>query len=100
MTRKPCPWYVSATAVRKYMQIAGARDFDDASDELIDLCAEVASRYAEQPDRKPRVTPSGLLVYRGPKPLRLQIIVSVTPRPEGPKPQVVDVRPSHDARRS
>jgi len=73
-----CPWYVTAAAVRQYQNLRSnaSRNFDDASDELIELCAGVWERYQQTPDLAP---------------LRIEIAVSMERRPEGPKGQVVDV---------
>lgn len=87
-----CPWYVSAKAVRDYMALTGMRDFDDASDRLIELCAEVAHRYVTDPSRQPARKDNGCLVYRGPRPGQFRFVVSTAPRPEGPKPQLVAVQ--------
>jgi hypothetical protein len=93
MTCAPCPWYVSAHAVRRYQQLvpAAPRDFDDASDELIGHCAAIWQRYEINRDLKPGITRTGAYTYRGGLPLRLQIVVLMGRRPEGPKGQVVDV---------
>jgi hypothetical protein len=70
--------------------------FDDASDELIEVCAEIWRRYLADPARKPGITRTGAYRYRGPAPDRLQFIVSMQARAEGPKPQLVDVVRSHE----
>lgn len=98
MTAGICPWYVTASAVRKYQQIARTAppDFDDASDELIGRAAECWARYQANPDLAPAVSRTGAYVYReagsdrGDR-RRLRFIVAMGRRPEGPKPQVVDV---------
>lgn len=104
-----CPWYVSAAAVRRYMEIRRTplhrRDrapvlgvvlaFDDASDELLGYAAATWARYEASADLKPKITRTGAYVYRGPGPLRLGLVVEMERRPEGPKPQVVDVVPTH-----
>ncbi len=87
-----CPWYVTAHAVRRFA--ARARwggGFDDASDLLIELCAEVWQRYQRNLTLRPDPTHTGAYQYRGPGPHRLTIIVAPEARPEGPKWQVVDV---------
>lgn len=88
-----CPWYISAAAVRRYQALVprAARGFDDASDELIGLCAAIWERYERNPDLAPGITRTGAYTYRGGQPLRLQIVVSMERRSEGDKPQVVDV---------
>lgn len=88
-----CPWYVSAHAVRRYQALGGAagKSFDDASDELIERCAEVWQRYQANPDLAPRIGRTGAYIYRGPGNGRVEVLVSMERRPEGDKPQVVDV---------
>lgn len=104
-----CPWYITVAAVKRYMTIRarplrrkGRPDvpgviltFDDASDALIQYAAETWQRYLDTPEMEPRITHNGAYQYRGPGPLRLSLIVSMTRRSEGPKPQVVDVLPTH-----
>jgi len=94
----PCPWYVSAAAVRKYQQLvpAAPRDFDDASDELIERAADCWRRYETNPELEPTITRTGAYVYReagsdrgGRR--RLRFVVAMGARTEGAKPQVVDV---------
>lgn len=87
----PCPWYVSAAAVRRYQALGGPAEFDDASDALIEMAAETWRRYQADPSRAPKVSRTGVYVYRGPGPLRLQLVVSMATRVEGGKPQLVDV---------
>lgn len=96
-----CPWYVSAAAVRAWQALRrdAPRDFDDASDALIELCAETyRERYSPESGRAPGVTRTGAYVYRTtPRHGRLQLIVS--PRSEGEKMALVDVLPESTARR-
>lgn len=90
-----CPWYVSAHAVRRYMDAmlsAGRRlSFDRASDELIDYCARTWHQRYASGERQPGTTKTGARVYRGGRPLRAQMIVSIAERSEGALAQVVDV---------
>lgn len=88
-----CPWYVSAAAVRRYMALGGApgKSFDDASDELIERCAEVWARYQANADLAPKISRTGAYIYRGPGNRRIEVLVSMERRAEGSKPQVVDV---------
>lgn len=104
-----CPWYVSAAAVRRYIEIRAqplyrsgrapvpgvVLSFDVASDELIEYAAVTWQRYQANPDREPSITRTGAYQYRGPGPLRLGLVVSMASRPEGSKPQLVDVIPTH-----
>jgi hypothetical protein len=88
-----CPWYVTAAAVRKYVAVTrSSLSFDDASDELIEYAAATWQRY-QGTDREPKIGRTGAYMYRGPGPLRLTLLVSMERRPEGPKPQLVDVGP-------
>lgn len=100
MPPTPSPWYISGHAVRQYQALAGIPDFDDASDALIEYAAETWRRYLADPARKPGITRTGAYRYRGPGPLRLQLVVSMEGRAEGDKPQLVDVVPSSEAGRS
>jgi len=108
-----CPWYVTAHAVRRFMAIRTQSlhrkgrppvpgvtlSFDDASDELIEYAAATWQRYqVADPPIEPRITRTGAYQYRGPGPLRLTLIVSMERRPEGSKPQLVDVLPTHAGR--
>ena len=91
-----CPWYVSAHAVRRYVVLTGSRlAFDDASDELIERAAACWRRYTGNPALAPAVSKTGAYVYReaGHDRVRrrLRFVVEMDRRPEGPKPQVVDV---------
>lgn len=104
-----CPWYVSAAAVRRYMEIRRqplrrkdrppvpgvSLTFDDASDELIEYADATWQRYLQNPDLEPKINHTGAYQYRGPGPLRLTLIVSMERRPEGPKGQVVDLLGTH-----
>ena len=94
-----CPWYVSAHAVRRWMMITGRNaeeHFDDASDELIELAAATWARY-EEGGRAPKVSRTGAYVYRSAyvtvrgRRDRVDMVVSMERRPEGPKPQLVDL---------
>lgn len=92
------PWYISARAVREYLAIVGHTESEDAffsaEQDLIDITSRVVERGAE-----PRELPSGLLQYRGGRPLRLRLVVSVEQRPEGPARQLVSVFPDCEVRR-
>jgi len=94
------PWYISARAVRDYLAICrlpvvdDGPEFDRAALELQTMAEEtVASR------RQPAVLDSAALRYRGPKPLRLGLVVVPAPREEGDLPQLVRVLPGHAGRR-
>ena len=86
------PWFLTPTAVREFMAITRWRgSFGDAQREL--------ARQAEATlasGRVPRETDSGALRYRGPSPLRLQLLVMPS-HVEGRLPQLVKVLRSHGA---
>lgn len=90
------PWYVSARAVRDYLELRGrplvedGPEWDWAEDELMRIAAETVAS-----GRQPREMDSGALRYRGPKPLRLGLVVMPAPREEGDLPQLVRVLPGH-----
>jgi len=100
----PCPWYVSAHAVDRYAALLGrpvargSAAWDAASDELIEQCALVWARYLKDPTLAPSVTKTGAYQYRGPRPLRISIVVSMARREEGATGQVVDVTSLETAR--
>lgn len=89
------PWYVTAAACRDYQRLAGLDDteagFAVAEDALISMAVETVGS-----GRSPSVMRSGALRYRGPRPLRLTLIVTPDPRPEGELPQLVRVLGPHN----
>ncbi len=93
-----CPWYVSAAAVDRYISLTrgaetrGTPAWDNASDDLIEYCTRAWANYQAHPERSPRIDRHGAYVYRGPRPGQFRLVVSMEQRPEGPKPQLVDVR--------
>lgn len=94
----PCPWYISAAAVRKYLAIVGRRvvddgpEFDRAERELMDEA--IATLASERVPKQMRA--QHLLQYRGGPPRRMRFIVSTARRKEGPLPALVDVLPAFD----
>lgn len=96
MTHYGGPWYISAAAVRDYLAITRQPAVEDgpawerARGELIRI-AEDTIASSRQPARER----SGALRYRGPKPLRLGLIVMPS-YVEGRSPQLVRVLPSHN----
>lgn len=89
-------WYISAAAVKQYMAIQGYEGspdgpvFDRAAIELEHLCdeARLAKDAGEHsPNQQWRVKAT----VRG-KRTRLELIVSLEQRPEGPLPQLIAVR--------
>ena len=96
-----CPWYISSTAVREYMQIGNLSgppeesnpDWRQAERELIELCSSDAVRRAGVDRLGAEVWRTGRVpVGRLEKTIRLELSVVTTPRREGPKPQLVRVR--------
>jgi len=73
------PWFVTPHAVRRYTRRYARRlDYEAARDQLVDLCAR--ARY---------VRPShGGELWRGPRPLRLRLVVG---RGEGERRALVTV---------
>lgn len=92
------PWYITANAVRHYLELLrrpdNEQEFARAEKELMEIAAEAVEADRLGIRRGKEVRP-GLIQYRGPRPLRLGLRVSTVPRPEGPLPQLVDVTPSH-----
>lgn len=88
------PWYISARAVREYAALAQLGDTEDedvfagAEDALLQIAEETVAS-----GRKPVRMRTGALRYRGPRPMRLTLIVVEEPRPEGPLPQLVRILP-------
>lgn len=117
------PWYISARAVRDYAGILVLRASGSSGafpwweefrgdlqaiasgslDEGLvwDRLAVNLQRMAEETvasGRRPKAMDSGALRYRGPKPLRLVLVVVPAPRLEGDLPQLVRVLASHERR--
>lgn len=93
------PWYISARAVRDYLALRGRPVVDEGP--AFDRAAVELQRMAEETvasGREPKQMDSGALRYRGPKPLRLMLLVVPTPREEGDLPQLVRVLPGHARR--
>lgn len=88
-----CPWYVSAAAVRDWQRLDrnAPRDFDDASDALLQLCAEVWARYRESGKEPELKRTGGWLYHTGRAHNRIRLVVSEERRPEGNKAQVVAI---------
>lgn len=88
------PWYISASAVRDYLQITRqpvvdhGPEFASAEKELIAICEKAS-------EKRPRRLFNGQLQYRGGRPLRLRLIVSE--QSEGPLPALVQVLPWSEA---
>lgn len=89
-------WYISAAAVKQFMAIQGyigspdGPAFDRAAIELEDACEQ--ARLARDADEK---SPNQQWRVRWPvrgKRSRLELIVSLEQRPEGPLPQLIAVR--------
>ncbi len=99
-----CPWYVTAHAVRRWLAItgrSGEAHFEDARIELVQLCADTWERY-ETAGKAPKPTlrqdpsaptysyRSAYTRVRGSR-TQVDLIVSMAVRPEGPKPQLIDI---------
>lgn len=95
-------WYISATAVKQYMAICGYEGsadgpiFDAAAIELERLCEQIYEARSGQPnvDIGPGQQSQiwrGKATVRGQR-TRLELVVSVEQRKEGPLPQLIAVR--------
>lgn len=87
------PWYITLRALEQYLELQGV-DPAACSDSTLaraegELVAMAIATVAS--GREPSITDSGMLRYRGPKPHRLTLVVSPTPRAEGELPQLVGV---------
>jgi hypothetical protein len=86
------PWYVTIAAVEQYCKIKGTnpesdQDFGAAQDELIAIAKKITA------DCKPgKELRTGAIAFRGPKPLRVRLLVSYTERSEGNLPQLFSVQ--------
>ena len=89
-------WYISATAVKQYMAICGYEGspdgpiFDRAAIELEDLCEQAKLARDIGPGQQSQLWRVKATV-RG-KRTRLELVVSVEQRKEGPLPQLIAVR--------
>lgn len=89
-------WYISAAAVKQYMAIQGYEGspdgpiFDAAAIELERLCDE--ARLAKDIDEKNRTQQWRVKATVRGKRTRLELIVSLEHRQEGPLPQLIAVR--------
>lgn len=96
MTRGP--WYITMKALEDYLLLRGI-DPATCSDHTLNRVEAELIKMAQQTvdsPRRPSRTRNGLLAYRGPRPLRLTLIVSGAARP-GDLPQLVGVsgNPEH-----
>lgn len=89
-------WYISAAAVKQWMAISGRQgsddgpEFDAAAIELDALSAEARLAKDVGPTQRHQQWRVSATV-RGRRE-RLELIVSIAPRPEGPLPQLIAVR--------
>lgn len=89
-------WYISAAAVKQFMAIAGyigspdGPIFDRAAIELEDACSQARLAKDIGPGQASQLWRVKWTV-RG-KRTRLEFVVSVEQRPEGPLPQLIAVR--------
>lgn len=88
-------WYLSAAAIRQYLEVMRRADDDGgpewgrAEQELAALAD--SAHQVLQPDGTPALTRGGHQRWRTGRPLRLQMIVSTSERVEGDLPQLVSV---------
>jgi len=92
------PWYVTKAAVEQYCAIRewNAKDddaFARAEDELIELAIAI-----DDAGKSGKKTADGLLTFRGPRPLRLRLIVNTSELAKYEKPQLLEVKPDHEGR--
>lgn len=81
-------WFISPHAVQRYIErIEPGLTYEQALAKLIRVS-----------DKAHRVKPwrNGLILYRGPRPRRLRLMVSEAVTPERPLPQLVTVYAGHD----
>jgi hypothetical protein len=90
-------WYITATAVKEYQEIAGlpiesdGQSFDRAERELAEICDDATlAKAAGEANRNAAIYKAKTTV-RG-KIARLELYVAEYPRPEGPLAQLVRVR--------
>lgn len=85
------PWVITTAAVEDYRGIVGKWiDADNARDDLAQMAQETV-----QSARIPRNAEDGTIVFRGPKPLRLSLIVKAAWKADD-SPALVAVRPTHE----
>jgi hypothetical protein len=82
------PWYITPSAIEDYCRIV-QRDADDARDDLAQMAQETI-----QSSRIPRPGDNGSIRYRGPKPLRLVLVVRPASK-IGEVPVLIAVHPTH-----
>lgn len=91
------PWIIGVSAVTDYLQICGrpivssGDDYDLAEMELAEIAQKIVER--DRPgDGRPM--PDNCVQYRGPRPMRLRLLVSFA----GERPRLVKVQPDHEGR--
>lgn len=85
------PWFITPTAIQQRMDIsAGTLDYDEARSELAALAQHLINNSAV-----PRTSADGRSMYRGPRPLRLSVIVA-PPGSEHVFPAIIGVAGNHD----
>lgn len=87
------PWFITARAVREYLELTGREPteeaFPDGEDELLEIAADESRRHLV------RVQDNGQELWRLRGKPRLRLLVATNPRPEGPLPQLVRVLAEH-----
>jgi hypothetical protein len=85
------PWRITSEAARKYGAMAHETDIEQVEDALVATAIDATTSQ-----HTPRELDNGSIQYRGPKPLRLRLIV-VPPdrRSDSELPALVDVLSAH-----
>jgi hypothetical protein len=74
-------WWVTPTAIHQYCELTGRRDDESTLAEMIDVCEKAHHVRSQE---------NGLDLYRGPRPLRLRLLVAPARRSDE-LPQLVQV---------
>jgi hypothetical protein len=88
-----CPWILSRGAVREYRTLRGG----GISDAVARAELEAMALDCVTSSRVPRELPSGLIQFRGPKPLRLRLVVAPPDRHSNERSKLIQVLPEHEA---
>ena len=88
-----CPWVLSRGAVRQYRVL---RD-GGISDATARAELEAMAIDCVTSSRVPKELPSGLIQFRGPKPLRCRLVVAPPDRHSNEKSRMIQVLPEHEA---
>jgi hypothetical protein len=88
------PWRITTNAITRYSLITG-RPKGTARTELITLALDALSA-----PRTPTELDNGSIVFKGPRPLRLRMVVLPSPIGSTDPPTLIDVLPDHPARKT